>query len=305
MSTAHKRITVDRLSGVLVALMVLFQLSALSLVARWMQYEMPEQQSNPTLGIEVFVLAMVEIGVLLLIWRGYLRLSEFYREHIKAVLIGLGLGGVIWLSWQWGAIWAVPLAGGVTKLIQWLDFSHRKWLLFNLIAFTIGIFLVAMIGMGIAPIVVLTVMLLFTAYDILAVDLSSIMGDLISLSASTGIPNYIMIPTGWNLDYSAVKAFLKGESDRPENLAFLIGLGDFVFPALLTVSVAVQLDSIAALPVLGSLLGTSVAAVVLRHSAEHREGGLPALPWLNSGAIGGFLIGVLFYSTPFIGVLGL
>jgi len=51
--------------------------------------------------------------------------------------------------------------------------------------------------------------------------------------------------------------------------------------------------------------GTTIAAIILRDSLEHADGGLPALPWLNTGAIAGFLAGAVVGNVTLVTALGL
>jgi presenilin-like A22 family membrane protease len=89
-----------------------------------------------------------------------------------------------------------------------------------------------------------------------------------------------------------VRDFLSGEKDtKPENLALLIGLGDFVFPSLLVASIYVASES--HVPVVTTIVGIVVATIVLRDSLERADGGLPALPYLNTGAIVGYGVGLV------------
>jgi len=84
----------------------------------------------------------------------------------------------------------------------------------------------------------------------------------------------------------------------------VIWVGDFMFPTLLSVSAATVVESVTSPVVLLTILGTMVAALVLR-DAKTRAETLPALPWLNTGAIIGFLVGSLVVSESLIVLLGL
>jgi presenilin-like A22 family membrane protease len=76
--------------------------------------------------------------------------------------------------------------------------------------------------------------------------------------------------------------------------AFFMGLGDAVMPTMLVVSANVFMDSNGwvSYPVLGAMLGTLAGYVVLFMLVMK---GKPqaGLPFLNSGVILGFLVGVL------------
>jgi len=313
MSYAHERLdgfTADWITVVLVGITAAFQGLAIALVHKilTLSFEQPEQSADITIGVDILAIAAVEIGAILLLWRGYKRLPEHWQQRVKTVLkyggltVGYYLG--LWMYWvaeqTWVYILGVPLLVAVFKLFGNSDF---KWIAFNLVAFGLGVFIVTTASFSVAPVVVLVLMVAFMIYDHVAVNLTDIMGDLVEMSASVGIPNFIVIPNQIRFDLDAVKEYMTEERDeKPESVAFMIGVGDFVFPALLTVSTFITGAELAAG---GAFIGTLVATVVLRDSLERAESGLPALPWLNTGAIGGFIIGAVASSSSILVVLGL
>jgi len=314
MSCAHKRIqrfTVDWLTVIMVGLMAAFQIAVLIAAEHVAGFELiePSQSTDLTLGVEIIAIAAVEIGALLLLWRFYKYIPEWWQDKIKKALkygfiLLINYMGYITLATV-GYGWVFPVSYvfvvGVLRVMKRLNLV---WLVFNGMAFALGVTMTVVAGFQIAPVVVILIMVAFTVYDHIAVNLSDIMGEFVELSGSIGIPNFIVIPKTIRFDLDEFLENLSDLDEKDDNVLFMLGVGDLVFPAVLVVSTATALST-NALPVVGAVLGTLVSVVVLRDSLEHTDGGLPALPWLNTGAIGGFLLGALVSGIPILTVLGL
>jgi len=287
MSYAHDKLdgfTVDWLSSVLVALFILFQGAVLYIVhpAVTKTGITATQSTSASEGGSLLLVVAVEIALLLVVWRGYKRLPEHWQARIRTALKTL-FYPLLWLAGLFG---------------------NYRWLAFNMLAFGMGVILTSILSLQFAPVIVLGIMVAFTIYDHLAVNLSSIMGDLVAMSSSARLPNFIVIPHTMEFDLADLREFISGDQEtKPESVAFVIGVGDFVFPSLLVGSA--YINSGLTLVVAGTVVGTAIAAVVLRDSLERAEEGLPALPWLNTGAIGGFLLGALVSTQTLVGAVGL
>jgi len=301
MSYAHERLdgfTIDWLTATLVGLVLAFNGAVLGLLS-WDSPQPATQSTDATIGLRVILIAAIEIGAILLLWRGYKRLPDKWQWYVKLSLL-IVVGAVIYYAsltilYLVNPVYAVAYIVAMPALHytrQKVTLNGYTWILFNVVALSLGVTIVRFTAQGIAPHIAIILMLAFLVYDHYAVKLSSIMSDLIELSGSVSIPNFVVIPTTLHFELESVTDFLSGESDeKPENMALMIGVGDFVFPSLLIGSVYVASES--HVPVLTTLLGTIVATIVLRDSLERSSEGLPALPWLNTGAIGGYIIGLV------------
>jgi len=220
--------------------------------------------------------------LMLLVWRGFKRLPERWKARIRRGLKTL----------FYPILWVASL------------FGTYRWLAFNMFAFGMGVIVTAMLSLQFAPVIILGIMVAFTIYDHLAVNLSNVMGDLVELSSNVRLPNFIVIPRTMDFDLADLREYINGERDtKPDSVAFVIGVGDFIFPSLLVGSA--YINNGISVAVAGAVVGTLGAAIVLRDSLERAEEGLPALPWLNTGAIGGFLIGALVSTQTLVGAVGL
>jgi len=294
-------IELDWVTAALVSLFAGFQLVALYAVG--MEFAPPQQQSsNVALSGRLFALLLIEVVVIVALWRGWNYLPDWMQTLLKYAIYG-GISGVL-LSLHLSFVYAVATTGATTAaglfavlpgvLYAVLKYTAKHgylWIGFNLAAFSGGILMTVMASHVLAPVALIPLMIALMAYDYAAVDLTDIMGDILNFSTSAGIPNYLIIPAQRSIDLETVTEYVAGESDgSPDSVAFIIGVGDFVFPTALVASAYIAHDGVS-LAVAGGIAGTLAAAVTLR-AALAGGGRLPALPWLNSGAIAGFALGL-------------
>lgn len=288
----------DWVAGALIALMLAFQAVALHLV-QWTQQTLtlPSQQTSVSLSGWVIGIAAIEIAVLLVLWRLYKRLPDRWQRYVKYAIYGLlilSMASLAVISY-WGH-WYLLLRNVALAVMVYILVSisgEYKWMAFNLIAFIIGVIVVTMLSTQVAPRIVIVVMLAFTVYDHIAVNLSAIMSDFIEFSSSAEIPNFFVIPNQIQVDLDSLFAFLRDELDeKPDEIAGVIGLGDYIFPTLLVASASVKYGLHA--PVVAfAALGTILTFPILRAATLRSENGVPALPWLNTGAISGYAVGLV------------
>lgn len=307
MSYARPRfnIEIDWIAGVLISLFAVFQAAVLGLILLAQQtVTTTPQRDSLSISAEILVIAAVEITLIIGLFRLYRRLSGKWQTYVKyglLVAILIPLVAVV-VSMYWGypilllrnSLIAITIVGVAYLANKHLSQNGLRWIGFNVIALLLGVIVVAIASQQIAPVVVLPIMVAFTIYDYVAVDLSNIMGDLVSFSGSLKLPNLIVVPNTLRIDLDALFAYMQGERDeKPDGVAFVIGLGDFIFPTLLVASVYVQESISFTPPVVGAMLGTLIAIPVLRAAVIRRDKATPALPWLNTGAIGGYAIGLV------------
>jgi len=307
-----KRLKIDWVGGVLIALFLSIQSVAMYAAHGYVEASAPSASGGETASTtqetalpaagELLLIAAVEIGVILLLWRGYKRLPEQYQRYIRfavkyslySILYLLGFLYFYAIGAAYLYLVGMPVAYGIFRMAkQMLSNNGLKWIAFNIIALCMGVVIVLIGGLNLSPRLAIVVMVAFLIYDHIAVHLTNIMSDFVSLSSSTKFPNFLIIPTQLRIDLSRVHTYIQGELDeRPDELAVMIGLGDFIFPSVLVVSVFVAAEASITVPVITTIVGLSLSVFVLRASLERAESGLPALPYLNTGAIGGYLLGL-------------
>jgi len=278
------RVPVDRVTVALVALLVAFIAGTVGML-KLFQPITETQASDVTLGAEVIVLAAVEVTILLLAWRGYKRLPQWLKDKIRTVVKGvfflsayyMGLIGLYLIAPLSAYAWLIIAPVGFWKLKNW-QMNGYTWIIWNLVALGLGVTITRLIAQSVAPIVIVPVMIVAMVYDYVAVNLSDIMGELIEFSTAASIPNFLVIPTTRTLDLEdAIEQI--GNGEKPDTVAFMIGLGDFVIPGIFIGSLWVS-ESGFSLLFAGAVVGVILAALHMRGVLHRREKGLPALPWL-------------------------
>jgi len=286
---------VDWLTVVLTGLVALIQLGALSLIPHletWLQ--LPETQATEMkAGAWLLGVIVVESALIVVVWRLWKYLPDWLRKAGKYLLLAsvFAISGYLYyLNNEFvfflqgcGAALAVYLTANI------LERYDAEWILFNLFAVGLGIGMTAVASHLLAPLVVIALLVGMIVWDHVAVNLSDVMGELVEFSASAGIPNYLVIPNRLRVDTDGIGEYIESPETmvKPDGVRAIIGLGDFALPAILTGSAWVAGSEGAAI---GTFVGTVIAMVVLRNSMERTESALPALPWLNSGAIAGYTV---------------
>ena len=172
----------------------------------------------------------------------------------------------------------VPIV--ITIALTVLLYIYPEWYILDATGLVIGGGAAAMFGISLNIIPVILLMILLAIYDAISVYKTKHMVSLAESIVDMRLPILFVLPRKRN--FSIVK-----NSDMGE--AFFMGLGDAIIPSMLVVSAFVNYTSAA--PALGAALGTLAGYAVLSRIAGR---GKPhaGLPFLNSGAIIGFVIGL-------------
>jgi presenilin-like A22 family membrane protease len=172
----------------------------------------------------------------------------------------------------------VPIV--TTIALTLLLYIYPEWYILDVTGLVIGGGAAAMFGISLSIIPIILLMILLAIYDAISVYKTKHMVSLAESIVDMRLPILFVLPRKRN--FSIVK-----NSDMGE--AFFMGLGDAIIPSMLVVSAFVKYTSVA--PALGAALGTLAGYAVLSRIAGR---GKPhaGLPFLNSGAIIGFGIGL-------------
>ena len=172
----------------------------------------------------------------------------------------------------------VPIV--ITIALTVLLYIYPEWYILDATGLVIGGGAAAIFGISLDIIPVILLMILLAIYDAISVYKTKHMVSLAESIVDMRLPILFVLPRKRN--FSIVK-----NSDMGE--AFFMGLGDAIIPSMLVVSAFVNYTSAA--PALGAALGTLAGYAVLSRIAGR---GKPhaGLPFLNSGAIIGFVIGL-------------
>lgn len=269
-----------------------------------------EQSNSAASGVGVVGLIVVETVVLLGAFALYQRLPDRIQTLVRAglkVLLAAWCIAAIAIGGAFVTIWA-------TAFLLWLARGFVKgtgyyWLFHNAFAIVIGSLGLALAGWFLPVAAAIVVVTIAALWDHIAVNLSDVMNGVVSMSSAIEVPNMIILPASARVDFDALQSFLAGglddRTEKPSDVAGVIGVGDFIIPSVLPVAAGVELLSATAAPVVGALLGCIGSVFVLAAAMERSDSGLPALPWLSTGSLVGFTAGVGIAGVPILAEMGL
>lgn len=307
---------INRTATFIVLVMAIVQAIGIRFVTAVIEFDGFESSTQTTelmdLG-QFALIGVVEITAILGLWIGYKRLSDYWQRLVRLTVKTLVYGSLVCLGVytthsNGELIETLALTGVLSPIVFLFKIYDLNWILHNLFAIMLGG--VAVTGMAIvfSPMLALILLVGTLILDYYAVNLSNIMARLIEFSTASKLPNYLVIPSRLQMDLAEARNWTGSSPDdrgeKPPGLDGVIGLGDFVFPSLLPLSVIVTLDgTLMSSPVIGSIIGIFVSIPVLAAAANGSKG-LPALPWLNTGSLCGFVAGAAVSSIPLMTLLG-
>lgn len=301
--SGRPRFELNATSLMLMALMAATQLFAVGLIrlGQLPATTAPETVSTPQGGGLLGIIIVANSLALILLWRLWKRLPELFQRVGRVLFRGVVLAMPAYaIATALRPHTGTAAALAVAAVAVWAGYrlwrsGRPEWAVHNGAAFVLSVAAVAVAGRMLPPLAVVGLLAVVLLWDYMAVSRSGLMLELVELSASARIPNYYIIPAAWTVDYEGLRDRLTGERETvPDSVAKVIGVGDFVLPSLLVVAAATSAPSVVAL---AAGAGTVLSLGVLE--AAHADGEtLPALPWVNGGAIAGY--GVVTIAVMFI-----
>lgn len=293
------------------ALIVLTQIIALTFatpfeVSGIKAFENPESMRNPfyffilIIGFTALILAVLRFGGKKLV---YFVMLAAVAVTIYYVMIALeapfynfieGVSVPIYNIMQVLRPYStLPLV--ITFILTLLLYKYPEWYVLDATGLIIGGGAAAIFGISLGIVPVLLLMVILAVYDAIAVYKTKHMVSLAESIVDMRIPVLFVLPRTRNFSLLRDKDQDKDKSEMEE--AFFMGLGDAIIPTMLVVSANCMFTStyylgIINAPALGAVIGTLAGYAVLSRIAGR---GKPhaGLPFLNSGAIIGFVIGYI------------
>jgi presenilin-like A22 family membrane protease len=240
-------------------------------------FENPESLGNPLI---LFVYMMISTAVILL-------LVKFWKPSIR----GLEAFVVFFSSWL-TFDFLVPVAIGYLSLGFFLAIILTLWKFFrptilsqNVAAVISGAGVGAVLGasFGIVPSLLFLVML--CVYDFVSVFITKHMVTLAKALTKTPTAFTIASPQKFK------KATFVGIKGRKEKIhVFQLGVGDIVIPLMFSISLLRNFPPINSL---FTIIGSTIALLLLIYFMSKKPRPLPALPFISMGTISGFIISML------------
>lgn len=177
-----------------------------------------------------------------------------------------------------------------------LLYLFPEWYVIDIIGILIGAGVTAIIGISFGVMPTLILLILLAVYDAISVYQTKHMLALAEGVMDMKVPILFVIPNHLNFSFREYKY----EKDAKRE-AFFMGLGDAIMPTILVVSANVfitegymnlPLIGLLNMPALGAALGTIIGFIALM-AVVARGNPQAGLPFLNTGAILGYVVGCL------------
>ncbi|WOX56683.1 MULTISPECIES: presenilin family intramembrane aspartyl protease PSH [unclassified Methanoculleus] len=269
----------------IIVIVLIRPMQAAGLVA----FEDPESVANP----------LIFIGILLAFTLFLLLLIRVGGRRFISVLIGasifltfLYIFGALFLRalgpTDAAAVGTLAVAGAATALL----YLYPEWYVVDILGVLLSAGIASIFGVSLAILPVLVLLVLLAVYDAISVYRTKHMITLAEGVLATKAPIMVVVPK--RADYSFRRESISmGEGE--ERGAFVMGMGDLIMPSILVASSHVFAGAPAVVgalsaPTIGAMAGSLAGLAVLLYVVNK---GKPqaGLPFLNGGAIAGFIIG--------------
>jgi len=190
-------------------------------------------------------------------------------------------------SFEMALIVSIVIALFITIILH----VFPEWYVINVVGIIVGAGAAAIFGISLSIIPVILLLVLLAVYDAIAVYRTKHMITLAEGVMDLRLPILFIVPKHRNYSFRS-ETFEKEERD-----AFFMGLGDAVMPAILVASAYFFTGSLtpAITTIIGSLLGfAALMSFVLKGKPQ------AGLPFLNTGAVIGYVAGALIAGIPVI-----
>lgn len=245
--------------------------------------------NDPMNIVSLFLTLLVFTAAILLI-------AKFWkRQLIQGIILGATGYLVFFVSYPLltfvvSAVWSLFLSIMVAAILVVMLVVYPEWYVIDVCGILIGVGVIAMFGISLSIFLVIVLLIGLAAYDTISVYRTKHMITLADTILDLKLPTVLIIPKfrAYSLirDTKSLKEKLK---DGEEREAFVMGLGDFVFPGILVASAFHSITSNGLLIALSVMLGTlfGFAALIRGVNKGKPQAGLP---YLCSGAILGYVV---------------
>jgi len=278
-SSTWKPMAVMLLFVVVVQILALAMMPVL-LLGEVRVFEDPESAANP-----------IGYLILILLFTAFLLLAiRLNRGWIVGGFISLAIGSSIYyvLDPFIPRIAALILAVSVTVLLR----IYPEWYVVDIVGLVVSAGISALFGISMTVLPALILLVALAAYDFISVYKTKHMVALAESAIKIRAPLLFVIPRRRGYSFRR-----EGNAGNGGKGAYFLGLGDAIIPTILVISANWSLSAplIGAaslsltLPALFTMIGTYLGFVVLMTTSRDRP--QAGLPFLNGGAIAGFLLG--------------
>ncbi len=270
--------------------LIIVQVLALLLTPQMVAHDMQAFENPQSVWNPILYMGLILLFTLATLFVIKLKLKWTFRAFILVVIwstlctVFFGLFSLVTSS-NISVVGSLIGASALTLLV----YKFPEWYVIDVVGVLIGAGVTAIFGISLDIKPTLVLLIGLAVYDAIAVYKTKHMIALAEGIMELRLPVMFVVPK--HRGYS----FLKNGSKKGERGAYFMGLGDAVIPSILVVSANVFIapsTGFLNLPALGAIVGTLIGFVVLTKFVAKGEP-QPGLPFLNSGAIIGFMAGCL------------
>jgi len=171
------------------------------------------------------------------------------------------------------------IALAISTIMIILLFKHPEWYIIDLFGVFIGGGIAAIFAISLSNWLIILLLLLLAIYDFISVHKTKHMINLAKSITSSNLPLLMVFPK--NKNYSYISSH---EVDKEEKDAVYMGLGDIIVPSILASYAYTESITSFFLTLAGIILGYIFLMKMIKRGPQ------PGLPYLNGGAIIGYLI---------------
>lgn len=248
--------------------------------------------ANPNDPINIVTLFLT----LLVFTAAILLIAKFWKRRlIQGIFLGATGYLVFFVTYpllalvaqeNWSLLFSLMLAAVLVITL----IVYPEWYVVDVCGVLIAVGVTAMFGISLSIFLVIVLLVALAAYDAVSVYRTKHMIALADVVLDLKLPTILVIPKlrGYSL-FKETKSLKEKLNDGDERNAFVMGLGDFVFPGILVASTFHNIASNGLLIALSVMLGTLFGFVALMRRVDQ---GKPqaGLPYLCSGAILGYVV---------------
>ena len=269
-------------------LFIMANLLALVLMPAYFIYEgsLGENENNPWVAVG-YVLYIIGVTALIL---------YIAKKKKIGILKGIFYFAVAWSMWYalfplfyyfsipFSEILSLLLSIGIT----WALAKNPEWYMMDLVGIlmSVGIALIFGIAFGLVPVIVFLSIL--AIYDAISVYKTKHMVTLANNVIEHNLPALFVVPAKKNYSFKSAKSPAKEEGSRRRE-AYYMGFGDVMIPGILVVATAANYGILAGVfTLIGAVLSMLLLTAMVNSGKPQ-----PGLPYLNGGALAGFLLFLL------------
>lgn len=186
----------------------------------------------------------------------------------------------------------------MSTLIVLLLVIHPEWYIIDLSGTILSIGAIVMFGISLSIPLAIILLVILAIYDMVSVYKTKHMIDLADTIVDLKLPALFIIPHNIKYKFRKQVGGIKRQIRRKEKEAFFVGLGDVVMPGIMVVSSFRFTGSVI---ITVSVIIGIIASFILLMTYVSKGKAHAGLPFLNTGAIAGYLVSSLLVYRSLVG----